>query len=236
MYRAGLFTGRTALVTGGATGIGLAISKQLYSLGANVVLASRRVENLEKAQAEIQLEFPESVGKVTHRKLNQRDLPQTQDCVDSVISEFGKLDFLVANGGGQYFSPAEKITPKGWHAVVDTNLNGTFNLCYSAYHAKNGFKDQKFGRIVTMSVSYINGGMYGMAHSGAARAGVENFTKSLAQEWAKDGVFSNCIAPGVIYSDTAADHYGPKGREYFASIGGKAPSGKLGDPLDCRML
>merc|ERR1711976_94737 len=233
MYRPGLFAGKTALVTGGATGIGLAITKQLYSLGANVVIASRRVENLKKAEAEVKAEFSDTKNAITHFQMNQRDLEQTQKCVDQVIYDFGQLDFLVANGGGQYFTPAEKITPKGWHAVVDTNLNGTFNLCHSAFHAKGGMKDKNFGRIVTMCVSYIQGGMWGMAHSGAARSGVENFTRSLAQEWAKYGILSNCIAPGVIYSDSAADHYGPKGRAYFAEFGKRAPTGELGTTEQC---
>lgn len=72
-----------------------------------------------------------------------------------------------------------------------------------------------------------------MAHSGAARAGVENWTKSIAQEWAKYGILSNCIAPGVIYSDTAADNYGPEGRKYFKKIGDLAPMRRLGKPEEC---
>ena len=94
-------------------------------------------------------------------------------------------------------------------------------------------RDQNFGRIVTMSVSYIQGGMWGMGHSGAARSGVENFTRTMAQEWAKYGILSNCIAPGVIYSDSAADHYGEHGRKYFAEFGKRAPPGRLGTTEEC---
>jgi len=235
MYRASLFAGKTALVTGGATGIGLAITKDLYKLGANVVMASRNEENLKTAKTEILSQMPNTVDKneLTYQVLDQRDLSACEKITDSVISNFDKLDFLVANGGGQYYSKFNKISPKGWSAVVNTNLNGTFNLCHSAYHAKNGMSDKKFGRIVTMSVSYIQGGMYGMGHSGAARAGVENLTRTLAQEWAEENILVNCIAPGVIFSEKAADHYGPKGREYFGQIGDLAPMRRLGTPEEC---
>ena len=236
MFRPSLFSGRTALVTGGGTGIGLAISKQLYNLGANVVIASRNEKNLKQAQKEIQESVencPAAKNEISYQILDQRNLEETQKSVDNVIKNYDKLDFLVANGGGQYYSRFKDISPKGWNAVVRTNLDGTFNLCYSAYHAKNGMKDQQFGRIVTMSVSYINGGMYGMGHSGAARGGVENLTKTLAQEWAPDGIFTNCIAPGVIFSEKAADHYGENGRKYFSMIGQKAPARRLGTPDEC---
>ena len=198
-------------------------------------MASRREDNLKAAQTEILSTMKNTTDKneLTYLTLDQRDLSQTDAVCENVIKNFGKLDFLVANGGGQYFSKFENISPKGWHAVVNTNLNGTFNLCHSAYHTKGGMKDQQFGRIVTMSVSYINGGMYGMGHSGAARAGVENLTKTLAQEWSSEGILVNCIAPGVIFSETAADHYGPKGRAYFNKVGGSAPMKRLGEVQEC---
>ena len=101
---------------------------------------------------------------------------------------------MVNNGGGQFLSPAESISTKGWNAVIETNLTGTFYMCRAAY--KHGM-DRRGGSIVNI-VADMWRGMPMMAHSGAARAGVVNLTQSLALEWAKDGIRINSVAPGVI--------------------------------------
>lgn len=119
------------------------------------------------------------------------------------VGSHGRIDYVVNNGGGQFHSPLADVSTKGWNAVIDTNLNGTF---YCLKHAYDCWMRDNGGSIVNIIVDMWRG-FPGMAHSGAARAAVENLSKSLAVEWAPNAIRLNCIAPGVIYSSTAAANY-----------------------------
>ncbi|KAL1770907.1 peroxisomal trans-2-enoyl-CoA reductase [Sigmodon hispidus] len=223
----GLLQNQVAVVTGGATGIGKAIARELLHLGCNVVIASRKLDRLNDAAEELRSSLPRSSSaQVTVTQCNIRKEEEVNNLVKSTLSKYGKINFLVNNGGGQFLSPIENISAKGWQAVIETNLTGTFYLCKSVY---NSWMKEHGGSIVNIIV-IINNGFPTAAHSGAAREGVYNLTKSMALAWASSGVRINCVAPGVIYSKTAAENYGEFGQSMFEMAFENNPAKRIGVP------
>lgn len=219
IFRPDLFAGQTIIVTGGGSGIGRATAHELASLGAHVVLSGRKPEKLDAVLAEIN----EAGGKATAVVCNIRREEEVKALFDRVITDFGTVQGLVNNAGGQFLSPAEFISLKGWHAVLETNLTGTFMMCREAYLRSmqaNG------GVIVNMLIEMWRG-FPGMAHSAAARAGIDNLTKTLAVEWAKSGVRVNAVAPGLIHS-SGLDNYGEAGRPFIEQSVTDIPMKRMG--------
>ena len=191
-FRDDLFAGQVALVTGGGTGIGRCIAHELARLGATVVIAGRRKDVLDGVVAEIA-----AAGGVAHaRELNIRDEVSVDTTIAAIAAEFGRIDLLVNNAGGQFAAPAALIKPKGWKAVIETNLNGTWFVTQAVF--QHGMR--KHGGSIVSIVADMWNGFPGMAHTGAARAAVVNLTQTLAIEWAAAGVRLNCVAPGFILS------------------------------------
>lgn len=192
IYRAGLFQDQVIFITGGGSGIGRCTAHELASLGATVVIGGRRRELLEKTAAEI----AESGGRVDVVEIDIRN----EESVDAAFDEIGKkhsrIDGLFNNAGGQFLSSAADLSPKGFRSVVDLDLNATFIMCRAAY--LHGMRENG-GSIVNMLVDFRTGYPQ-MCHSAAARAGIENLTKSLALEWSVDGVRLNCVLPGDVLS------------------------------------
>ncbi|MDO8366432.1 MAG: SDR family oxidoreductase [Saprospiraceae bacterium] len=211
-----MFQGKTVLVTGGGSGIGFAISKQFLECGAEVFICSRKAERIEKAVQDLS-----QFGKVLGLPIDIREPEQVAKMVDFITAHAGKLDILVNNAGGQFPSPAADITTKGWQAVVNTNLNGTWFVTQAM--ANGFFFPQNHGVVLNIVVNNYRG-FPGMAHTGAARAGVMNLTKSLAVEWASRGIRLNCIAPGIIQS-SGLENYPP---ELVADVARTIPMKRLG--------
>lgn len=187
-----LFAGKVMVVTGGGSGIGRCTAHELASLGALVVLIGRKEDKLKKVQGEI----IEDGGSVDYRVCDIREEASVKETVASILQAHGRIDGLLNNAGGQYPSPLAAINQKGFETVVRTNLVGGFLFAreaYNQYMAKSG------GSIVNI-IADMWGGMPGMGHSGAARAGMDNFTKTAAFEWGQSGVRVNAIAPGWIIS------------------------------------
>ncbi len=207
VFRAGLFAGKTAIVSGGGSGIGFDVARQLFGLGANVVLASRDEAKLDAAARELRAEAKETkdTGAVVALRCDIRERSDVTRLMTHTVSTFGRIDCLVNNGGGQFPCAAEALSDNGWSAVVDTNLTGTFRMSREAMTTPGGLRETG-GSIVNL-ICLHEQGFPSMAHTGAARAGVNNLTKSLAVEWANYGIRVNAVAPGIIFSASAEANY-----------------------------
>ncbi len=192
IFAPGLLSGQVVLVTGGGTGLGKATALELARCGARVTIAGRREEVLGEAAAEISAVTGGEVGKAIG---DIREGAGARGMVEGVLEREGKLDVLVNNAGGQFFSPAEQIAAKGWRAVWRLNVEGMLNMAEAAFELGLGPRGE--GMIINTTLSPHHG-MPGMAHSGAARAAVEALTRELAERWAPSGVAVAAVAPGTF--------------------------------------
>jgi citronellol/citronellal dehydrogenase len=190
-----ILAGRVALVTGGGTGLGRGTAIELARCGAAVVVAGRREEPLRRTVAEIGA----LGGAAEWISGDVREAGEAARLVAAVIDSRGRLDVLVNNAGGQYFTPAEAIAAKGWRAVWRLNVDGTLNMARAAY--EQAMRAAGAGAIVNVTLSPHHG-MPGMAHSGSARAAVEAHTRELASRWAADGI--SVVAAAAGHFDTEA--------------------------------
>ena len=198
MFAPGTLKDRVAVVTGGGTGIGLAVAKRLGSLGARLVIGSRNSANLETGSAELlHAGFDPLIVQVDVRKPEQVD-----ELVQRTIKHFGHIDILVNNAAGNFVCRAEDLTPNGWNAVVGIVLNGSF-YCSRAV-GRHMIERGAGGSIVSVLANYVWTGSAGTVHSAAAKAGVMSMTQTLAVEWARYKIRVNAVAPGPIESEGAA--------------------------------
>ena len=202
IFRAGLLDGQVAIVTGGGTGIGLGISELLAELGANVVLASRKPENVEPAAERIRA----AGGKASAVSVDVRDQERVRAMVAQVSGEHGRIDLLVNNAAGNFYAPSETLSANAWRSVLEIDLSGTF-FCSQAVMPV--MKARGGGRIVSTSMTLHYRGWPQMAHATAAKAGVDALTKTLAVEWAPFGIRVNAIAPGPIPTEGVRKAFTP---------------------------
>ena len=222
VFRPGLLAGRTAIVTGGGSGIGRCIAHEIAALGARVALVGRKLEKLQGVAAEI----AEAGGEAVCHSCDIREEDRVRETVAAVVGEFGRVDYLVNNAGGQFAAPLESISAKGWDTVVRNNLTGGFLMARECYtqSMKANTQGGNAGAIVNI-IADMWFGMPDMGHSGAARAGMLNFTETASLEWAPVRV--NAVAPGWIAS-SGMDHYPQAMAGHIRALPTKVPLGRLG--------
>ncbi len=224
IYRPHLFEQMNIVVTGGGSGIGRCTAHELASLGAHVIITGRRPEKLATVVGEIR----EDGGSATSEAFDIRDEDAVRAAVQQVVSERGLIHGLVNNAGGQYPMVLRDITKKGWDAVVANNLTGGFLVARELYvqcMEKHG------GAVVNMLADFW-GGMPGMGHSGAARAGMLNFTQTAAIEWAASGVRVNAVAPGWVLS-SGMDQYDPSlAAQVIPTLADRVPLKRLAEEAE----
>lgn len=199
-FAPGILEGKTAVVTGGATGIGSHIVRMLGSLGANIGIVSRKEENLRAAasafKAEDEIDVLWRVGDV-------RDPDLMKAVMTDFADELGGIDILICNAAGNFICPTEELSWNGWRTVIEIDLNGTFNCCQAAFPYLKQSVDG--GRIVSISATAANFGWPGAAHAGAAKSGIQNLMKTLAVEWGGYGIRANYVSPGPIEGTEGVD-------------------------------
>ncbi len=215
-----VFSGKTAFVSGGGTGLGLATSTRLGRLGANVVCASRDATHHE----ELIRRGADDGFEVLSVVMDQRNAKSVGAAFDATAARFGGVDVLVNNAAGNFVRPSLLLAPKGFATVIDIALNGVF---YCSREAGAQMRERGGGVVVNISAPYAVTGKPGVVHSACAKAGVEAMTRTLAAEWAGLGIRVNAVSPGPFVSKGAADRLWPSD-ELEAAVRSQIPLGRFG--------
>ena len=226
IFREDLLDGKVVVLSGAGTGLGREATLEMIRLGATVIGCGRRSEPLEET-AELATDLP---GSFEFETLDIRNEEEIDSFFDRVVEKHGRVDVLVNNAGGQFLSPAEMISPKGFRTVIELNVTGTWLMTHAA--ATKAFIPQESGAIINVTLSPHNG-MPGMVHSGAARAAVENMTKTLSIEWSRFNIRTCAIAAGQFATDTFVNKY-PK--EIVESVHRTIPLGRVGESEEMAWL
>ena len=199
IFAPGLLEGQVAIVSGAGSGLGRASALELAACGATVAICGRRREPLDETVAMAE------EGRIEAVECDIREEDQVAALVDGVLERHGQIDVLLNNAGGQYLTPAEDITPKGFRTVVRLNVEGTWLMTH-AVATKAMIPSGRGGKIMNVTLSPHHG-LTGMAHSSAARAAVENLTRELSIEWARFGIKLTALAAGHFDTETLRTKY-----------------------------
>jgi NAD(P)-dependent dehydrogenase (short-subunit alcohol dehydrogenase family) len=202
MFKDKILNDRVVVITGGGTGLGKEIAKQFARHGADIIIASRKMEHLEAGKTEIEKEGRE----VMIYQLDIREPNKVKEFCNAVFERYGKIDILINNAAGNFIYPSEKLPFAGWNAVIDIVLNGSF---YCSQIFGKQMIAQRNGQILNILATYAWTGGPGVVHSACAKAGVLAMTRTLAVEWASHNIRVNAIAPGPFETQGANERLWP---------------------------
>lgn len=215
-------SGKVAIITGGGTGVGRATALVLSKHGATVVLASRKMQNLEAVAQEVKAQG----GRALPVRTDVKVAADVEGLVKTTMEEFGQIDILVNNAGGTYMKPAEELTVENWDNLAALNVRGPFLGCL---YAGRVMIQQKRGVIVNISSLAGSNGAWGVVPYASAKAGLQQMTKVLAGEWGKHGIRVNCVALGAVMNEGYVRSMTLAGKDPYAA---KNALGRIGEPVD----
>jgi 3-oxoacyl-[acyl-carrier protein] reductase len=193
--------GRNAIVTGASQGIGRTIAERLAADGANVAICSRSQDRVDPVAEGIR----EDGGTALAVECNVREPDEVEAFVEATVEEFGGVDLLVNNAGGEFVAPFEDISENGWKSIVDLNLHGTFH-CTQA--AGEYMREDDGGCIINLSSVNGQHAAPHESHYSDSKAAIIRLTETLSVEWAPHGIRVNCVAPGLIQTPGVAETLG----------------------------
>ncbi|MEX2514232.1 MAG: SDR family oxidoreductase [Cyclobacteriaceae bacterium] len=220
----GALKDKVILVTGGGTGLGKSMSHYFLSLGAKLVIASRKLEVLQKSAANLK---EETNGEVLPLSCDLRNEEQVEEMYQKTLDHFGKVDAVVNNAAANFISPTERLSARAFHTILDIVLKGTANMTLVA--GKNWISNKTGGNFLNIVTTYAFTGSGYVVPSAAAKAGVLAMTRSLAVEWAPYGIRSNAIAPGPFPTEGAWDRLLPGELAEKFNPAKRVPLGRVGD-------
>ena len=229
MFQNDLLKGKTIFITGGGTGLGKSMALRFLELGANVVIASRRLEVLEAAAREL---MSATGGEVLPIALDVRDYKAVESALEQSLKHFGSIDILLNNAAGNFVSPTEALSHKAFDVITDIVLKGSYNTTLA--FGKHWIMSRQPARVLNIVTTYATTGSGYVVPSAIAKAGVQTMTKSLAVEWAKYGITMNAIAPGPFPTEGAWDRLLPPGLE--AKFIDRIPLKRVGEHIELANL
>ena len=224
MLRDGALEGKTAIVTGGGTGLGRAMGKYFLELGANLVICSRKEDRIKKAAEEL---AAETGGKVLAVACDVRKYSEVENVLAEAVKTFGQVDILLNNAAGNFISPTERLSPKAFDTIVGIVLRGSYN--FSLAVGKYWIETKLKGSVLSIVTTYASTGSAFVVPSACGKAGVLAMTRSLAVEWAKYGIRFNAIAPGPFPTKGAWDRLFPEALRKKLDPANAVPVGRVGE-------
>ena len=231
MFKENTFKDKVVLITGGGTGLGKSMGTYLLSLGAKIIITSRKMDVLKKTKEELEKDYPNNIFAVAS---DVRKIEDVENVINESYNHFGKVDYLVNNAAGNFISPTERLSAKAFEVIIDIVLKGTCNFTLTL--GKRWIKDKTPGAILNIATTYAHTGSGYVVPSAAAKGGVVSLTKSIAAEWAKYKIRCNAVAPGPFPTKGAWDRLVPPGFSKFFDIKKRVPLKRVGVPQELSNL